>query len=113
MCHFVGHHQDGGDRICIFDISLTHNTHIAHYRLALISRHLFDFFFFLNRKLQFRDVINDWMVDEQSARLKQQGEIRMRITRAELMRHGDLTNRHIRLRELLLEYSYKSTLVLM
>jgi hypothetical protein len=66
-----------------------------------------------HRKLQFRDVISDWMVDEQSARLKQQGDVRMRITRSELIKHRDLTNRHIRLRELLLEYSYKSTLVLM
>lgn len=37
----------------------------------------------------------------------------MRITKSELINHRELTNRYIRLRELLLSYSYDATLIVM
>lgn len=65
-------------------------------------------------KLQFRDVINEWIIDENSEKVyDSKDEIRMRITKSELIHHRELTNRHIRLRELLLEYSYDATLIVM
>ena len=66
-------------------------------------------------KLQFRDVINDWVVDENNENMNDyiKDDIRMRICKSELITHRELTNRQIRLRELLLEYSYDATLILM
>ena len=63
-------------------------------------------------KLQFRDVIAEWLIDDEKI-YDSKDEIRMRITKSELINHRELTNRHIRLRELLLEYSYDSTLIIM
>lgn len=67
-------------------------------------------------KLQFRDVINEWIIDENNEEKiyeDSKDEIRMRITKSELINHRELTNRHIRLRELLLEYSFDATLIIM
>lgn len=66
-------------------------------------------------KLQFRDVINEWIIDEHSEKVYEDSkdEIRMRITKSELVNHRELTNKHIRLRELLLEYSYDANLIVM
>ena len=64
-------------------------------------------------KLQFRDVINEWIIDENSEKVYDEDEIRMRITKSELVNHRELTNKHIRLRELLLEYSYDANLIVM
>ncbi|RWS05726.1 solute carrier family 12 member 2-like protein, partial [Dinothrombium tinctorium] len=64
-------------------------------------------------KLQFRDVIADWLDDDENARFKSFHFPPTRITKNELITLKELTNRHIRLRELLLQYSANATLIVM
>ncbi|RWS25658.1 solute carrier family 12 member 2-like protein [Leptotrombidium deliense] len=64
-------------------------------------------------KLQFRDVIADWIEDEENPKFRSFSFPPTRITKNELITLKELTNRHIRLRELLLQYSVNATLIVM
>jgi solute carrier family 12 sodium/potassium/chloride transporter 2 len=60
-------------------------------------------------------VISEWLIDEADEKLNDEKDekVRMRITKSELINLREQNNRHIRLRELLLEYSYEATLIVM
>ncbi|XP_074595857.1 solute carrier family 12 member 2-like [Brevipalpus obovatus] len=61
--------------------------------------------------MQFRNLIEDWMEVETEESM--QAKPGTRITKKELNLLKDLTNRHIRLRELLLEHSQDATMIAM